>query len=96
MNVDLAVTDRNQVVLYLEEPVPAEVRNVIYHRQDGHVTLMFEGRQPSLTLEHPVDPDLRPAFETAGKAAIGHIDQQGQLKAEYAVDIRISERSTHS
>lgn len=92
LNVDLAITDQNQVVLYLEEPVPDHLSKIVYHRHDGYVTLVFAHRQHPITLEHPIAPDLRPPFEAAGKAAIGHVADNGLLTAQYAVSIKLSDR----
>ncbi|HCI47079.1 MAG TPA: hypothetical protein DFI00_07280 [Rhodospirillaceae bacterium] len=90
--VDLAITEKNQIVLYLEEPVPERLKSVVFHGSDGYVTLLFERRQPKITLEYPVDPDLRPAFHVAKRASVGHVTDKGTLTTEYTVGITLTDR----
>ncbi len=88
MNVDLAVTDNDQVILYLEEPVPARLRAVDFHAPDGRVVLSWETPATApLTLDQPVSEDLRRAFRLCPKAAVGHLTAEGELTTEYAVPI---------
>lgn len=88
LNVDLAVTEDDQVILYVEEPVPSRLKAIDFHAPDGRVSLSWEqARPPQQLLEHPVSEDLRRAFRVSRQAAIGHVTAEGTLTQEYLVPI---------